>query len=72
MFVLASAHATVSIILEGFLISVAKCRCEGDAALQCDNGPPDGRGQACDHNWVYVCIGDGVPVVQRPSPFALS
>ena len=71
MFVLASAHASVSIGLEGLLISVAKCRCEGDDALHCENGPPDGRGQALDHNWIYVCIGDGVPVVQRPSPFAL-
>ena len=72
MFVLASAHATVSILLEGLMISVAKCRCEGDDALRCENGPPDGRGQALDHNWIYVCIGDGLPVVQRPSPFALS
>ena len=71
MFVLASAHASVSILLEGLMISVAKCRCEGDDALQCENGPPDGRGQALDHNWIYVCIGDGMPVVQRPSPFAL-
>ena len=73
MFVLASAHATVSIGLEGLLISVAKLRCEGDGALHCENGPPDGRGQALDHNWIYVCLADGVPVAQqRPSPFALS
>ena len=72
MFVLASAHALVGKGLEGLMISVAKCRCEGDDALHCENGPPDGRGQALDHNWIYVCIGDGVPVVQRPSPFALS
>ena len=73
MFVLASAHATVSIGLEGLLISVAKCRCEGDDALHCENGPPDGRGQALDHNWIYVCLGDvAVPFAQRPSPFALS
>ena len=72
MFVLASAHATVSIGLEGLLISVAKCRCEGDGALHCENGPPDGRGQALDHNWLYGCLGDAVPVARRPSPFALS
>ena len=76
MFVLASADASVSICLEPLLISVAKWRCDGDAAsgaLHCENGPPDGRGQALDHNWLYVCIGDVVPVVaRRPSPFALS
>ena len=72
MFVLASAHALVGKDLEGLMISVAKCRCEGDDALHGENGPPDGRGQALDHNWIYVCIGDGMPVVQRPSPFALS
>ena len=71
MFVVASADASVSILLEGLMISVAQCRCEGDDALHCENGPPDGRGQALDHNWIYVCIGDGMPVVQRPSPFAL-
>ena len=73
MFVLGSAHATVSITLEGLLISVAKRRCEGDDALHCENG----RGQALDHNWIYVCIGE-VPVAplssfyKRPNPFALS
>ena len=75
MFVLASADASVSICLEPLLISVAKCRCDDDAAsgaLHCENGPPDGRGQALDHNWLYVCIGDAVPVARRPSPFALS
>ena len=75
MFVLASADASVSIGLEGLLINVAKCRCDADAAsgaLHCENGPPDGRGQALDHNWLYVCIGDAVPVARRPSPFALS
>ena len=70
---MASAHATVSIGLEGLLVSVAKLRCEGDGALHCENGPPDGRGRAMDHNWIYVCLADGVPVAQqRPSPFALS
>ena len=75
MFVLASADASVSICLEPLLISVAKCRCDDDAAsgaLHCENGPPDGRGQALAHNWLYVCIGDAVPVARRPSPFALS
>ena len=71
MFVVASTDASISMLLEGLMISVAKCRCEGDDALHCENGPPDGRGQALDHNWIYVCIGDGMPVVQRPSPFAL-
>ena len=75
MFVLASADASVSILLEPLLISVAKCRCDGDAAsgaLHCENGPADGRGQSLGHNWLYVCIGDAVPVARRPSPFALS
>ena len=75
MFVLASADASVCIGLEGLLINVAKCRCDADAAsgaLHCENGPPDGRGQALDHNWLYVCLGDAVPVARRPSPFALS
>ena len=73
MFILCSADATVSILLEPLLISVAKCRCEGAGALHCENAAADGRGQALDHNWIYVCLGDGVPVAQqRPSPFALS
>ena len=78
MFVLGSADAMVSIILEPFLISVAQCRCEVDGALECENKKADGRGQSCDHNWMYACIGE-VPVAplsslykQRPSPFALS
>ena len=78
MFVLGSADAMVSIILEPFLISVAQCRCEVDGALECENKEADGRGQSCDHNWMYACIGE-VPVAplsslykQRPSPFALS
>ena len=74
MFVLASADASVSILLEGLMISVAKCRCEGDDALHCENGPMSASWaftSAFHHNWIYVCIGDGMPVVQRPSPFAL-
>ena len=77
MFVLGSADAMVSINLEPFLISVAQCRCEVDGALERENKKADGRGQSCDHNWMYVCIGD-VPVAplsslyKRPSPFALS
>ena len=74
MFVVASADASVSILLEGLMISVAKCRCEGDDALHCENGPMSASWaftSAFHHNWIYVCIGDGMPVVQRPSPFAL-
>ena len=77
MFILCSAHATVSILLEPLLISVAKLRCEGDGSLYCENIAVDGRGQALDHNWIYVCIGE-VPVAplssgwKRKGPFALS
>ena len=77
MFVLGSAHGTVSIGLEALLISVAKCRCEGDDALHCENDAADGRGQALDHNWTCVCIGE-VHVAplssfyKGPNPFALS
>ena len=77
MFILCSADATVSILLEPLLISVAKLRCEGDGSLYCENIAVDGRGQALDHNWIYVCIGE-VPVAplssgwKRKGPFALS
>ena len=77
MFILCSADATVSILLEPLLISVAKLRCEGDDSLHCENEAVDGRGQALEHNWIYVCIGE-VPVAplssfyKRKSPFAFS
>ena len=80
MFVVASADASVSILLEGLMISMAKCRCEGDDALHCENGPMSASWaftSAFHHNWIYVCIGEA-PVAplssfyKRTSPFALS